>query len=131
MRIAVSAEAKNGLESPVSGHFGRCPCFVVVEVEEGEIKGVESLENPFYADHVPGGVPEFIRQIGADVMLAGGMGGRAAQMFAAMGIAVATGASGTVEQAVRAYLEGTLRGFEPCSDEGHHHHGGGCGRHGT
>ena len=131
MRIAVSAEGKDGLASPVSGHFGRCPYFVVVDVEEGEIQKVDTLENPFYANHVPGGVPGFIQQLRAHVMLAGGMGGRAAQMFASMGIGVATGASGTVEQAVQAYLDGTLQGFEPCSDEGHHHHGGGggCGRH--
>ena len=33
MRIAVSADNKQGLDSVVSPHFGRCPHFVLVDVE--------------------------------------------------------------------------------------------------
>jgi predicted Fe-Mo cluster-binding NifX family protein len=67
-----------------------------------------------------------IRALGADVVLSGGMGPRAIQMFAQHGIEVATGARGTVRDTVDAYLAGTLHGTTPCEDhgtddcEGHH-----------
>jgi predicted Fe-Mo cluster-binding NifX family protein len=40
MRIAISVESNNGLESPVSLHFGRCPYFILVDVEGQEVKAV-------------------------------------------------------------------------------------------
>jgi predicted Fe-Mo cluster-binding NifX family protein len=52
MRIAISSENNLGLESPVSGHFGRCPYFTLVDVEGRELKTVESVENP-YQDKSP------------------------------------------------------------------------------
>jgi len=36
-RIAVTAENDNGLDSPVSGHFGHCKAFIVSTVKDGEI----------------------------------------------------------------------------------------------
>ena len=42
MRIAISADNDNGLDSLVSPHFGRCPYFVLVDVEDREIETVES-----------------------------------------------------------------------------------------
>ena len=38
MRIAVSSESNQGLESSVSAHFGRCPYYVIVDVEDGTVK---------------------------------------------------------------------------------------------
>jgi len=121
MRIAISAESKNGLDSLVSSHFGRCPCFVVVDVEGQEVKGVTEVDNPYYSNHAPGQVPAFIHGQGADVMLAGGMGHRALSFFEQYGIQPVTGAAGTVHQALQNYLGGELSGVEPCT-EGHEHH---------
>jgi predicted Fe-Mo cluster-binding NifX family protein len=123
MRIAISAESKDGLDSPVSHHFGRCPFFVLVDVEGLEIKAVTSVENPFYAAHSPGQVPGFIKSQRANVMLAGGMGRRAVSFFQQYGIETATGASSTVRQAVQGYLGGELRGSEPCAESQRHHPG--------
>ena len=33
MRIAISVEDDNGLDSVISHHFGRCPYFVLVDVD--------------------------------------------------------------------------------------------------
>jgi predicted Fe-Mo cluster-binding NifX family protein len=120
MRIAISAESKNGLESFVSPHFGRCPCYILVDVEGQEVKAVTAVDNPYYGNHAPGQVPAFIHSQGANVMLAGGMGRRAVDFFQQHGIEVATGASGTVRQALQSYLASELRGVEPCA--GSHHH---------
>ena len=81
MRIAVSADSKNGLDSVVSPHFGRCPYFVLVDLQDRDVRGVREVENPFHGQHQPGQVPGFINSLGADVMLTGGMGGRAISFF--------------------------------------------------
>jgi len=124
IRIAVSAESNDGLDSPVSPHFGRCPYFVLVDAENGSILRVETVPNPWYGNHQPGQVPAFVHSQKANVMVSGGMGPNAVSFFNQYGIEVATGASGTVRQAVDEYLTGTLRGIQACcpDDGGHHHH---------
>lgn len=123
MRIAVSAESKNGLDSVVAEHFGRCPAFVLVDVENGVIGAVQSLDNPFYPNHEPGQVPNFIASRGANVMLTGGMGGRAITFFQQANVEAVTGAWGTVRQAVELYLGGSLSSAAPCRESVEHGHG--------
>jgi len=123
MKIAVSAENNQGENSAVAHHFGRCPFFALVEVDQDEIKSVSVIENPFYAGHQPGQVPGFIKEQNADVMLSGGMGGRAIQFFSQFGIDTATGASGTVKQAVTEFLAGNLSGTASCAESVEHGHG--------
>jgi predicted Fe-Mo cluster-binding NifX family protein len=122
MRIAVSADTSEGLQSQVSGHFGRCPYFVLVEVQDGQIQDVSAVENPFYAAHAPGRVPSFVHGQRADAILAGGMGRRAMAMFAEMGIEPVSGVTGTVGPAIDAFLAGTLTGGAPCAEHDAHHH---------
>ena len=126
MRIAIPAESKNGLDSRVSPHFGRCPAFILVEVEAGLIAQVEAVDNPFFGGHRPGQVPAFIQSQGADVILVGGMGRRALAFFEQYGIQAVMGAGDTVEQALRSFLAGRVAGVEPCDrskDHQHHHTG--------
>ncbi len=120
MRVAVSADDSNGLDSVVSPHFGRCPYYVFVDFDGREVKGVNAVENPYYAQHAPGAVPGFIRDQGADVMLTGGMGRRAIAFFEQFGIEAVTGASGTVRRALEQYLGGQLRGAAPCHESVEH-----------
>jgi predicted Fe-Mo cluster-binding NifX family protein len=122
MRIAISAESNTGLDSPISPHFGRCPYFILVDVEGQEIKGVISIDNPFYGNHAPGQVPAFISSQRADVMLTGGMGVRAVGFFQQYNIEAVTGASGTVRQSLQSYLAGELHGVDPCAESAGHHH---------
>jgi predicted Fe-Mo cluster-binding NifX family protein len=117
MRIAVSSNENRGLESAIGAHFGRCPYFVLVDVEEGQIETVQTIDNPYYSAHQPGQVPGFIRTQDADVMLSGGMGGRAVTFFEQYGIQPVTGAAGTVGQSIERYLSGDLTGTAPCEHE--------------
>ncbi|MGB2895079.1 MAG: NifB/NifX family molybdenum-iron cluster-binding protein [Anaerolineales bacterium] len=123
MRIAISAQTNNGLESLVAQHFGRCPYFAIVDVEGTEVQTIKLIENPFFAGHEVGQVPGFIHEQKADVMLSGGMGGRAIQFFDGYGIDVATGANGTVKAALEAYFAGGLHGAAPCAESIEHGHG--------
>jgi predicted Fe-Mo cluster-binding NifX family protein len=123
MRIAVSAENRNGLDSVVSPHFGRCPCFVLVDLDDHDVKEVRAVDNPYYGHHQPGQVPAFINSLGANVMLTGGMGGRAIMFFQQFGIEGVTGAYGTVQQSMERYLGGELKGAAPCKESQEHGHG--------
>jgi len=122
MRVAVSTDDGNGLDSVVSPHFGRCPYYVLVDLDGREIGQVEVVENPAHGQHQPGQVPGFINSHGADVMLAGGMGRRAIGFFQQYGIQAVTGATGTVRHALEQYLGGALEGAEPCKTSTQHDH---------
>jgi predicted Fe-Mo cluster-binding NifX family protein len=123
MKIAVTAENNNGLESMVAQHFGHAPYFMLVDVENGEVTTVESAANPYAEAHQPGQIPAFIKQLKANVILSGGMGGRAIEFFEQAGIKAATGASGTVRQALENYFGGNFKEAAPCDESVAHGHG--------
>ena len=90
-------------------HFGHCEMFALMDADSvsKEISNKRMLEPP---PHEPGALPRWIKEQGADMVITGGMGTRAQQMFAQHGIEVVVGApSDEPEQIVRAYLEGTLK----------------------
>ena len=122
MRIALSADNDNGLDSVISPHFGRCPFYVFVDVDGREVTSITAESNPFFAQHEPGAVPGFINEHGVKVMLTGGMGRRAVVFFDQFGIEPVTGASGTVRHALEQYLGGQLRGAAPCAESVAHGH---------
>jgi len=124
MRIAFSANSPNGLEAEVHPHFGRCPYFVLVDVDTEMPQSVTAIPNPYYGAHEPGQVPAYIHQQGAKVMITGGMGGRAMQMFDQLGIDPVTGAAGTVGEALAQYLSGALAGAASCAESREHGRGG-------
>ncbi len=114
-KIAVAADDDGGINAEVSAHFGRCPYYTIVEVENDSIHLSYKVENPFYQKHgPPGQVPEFIRDQNANVIIAGGMGQRAVGFFDQFGIEAVTGAAGKVQAVVNAYLKGALKGTTPC-----------------
>lgn len=123
MRIAITAETNDGLDSQVAQHFGHAPYFVLVDIDNGAAGKTQVIANPFAENHQPGQIPEFIGQQQADVMLSGGMGGRAIEFFAQAGIKTATGASGTVRQSLERYLGGSLTAAAPCDESVAHGHG--------
>lgn len=125
-RIAFSCEDGSGLNSEMSMHFGRCSHYTIVEVDNGEVKNTEVVENPYFTNHVPGVVPKFIHEQNVNVMIAGGMGPKAINMFTDFGIEVATGVGGKVENVLKAYIEGRVQGTAPCK---HDHDNDSCGGH--
>jgi predicted Fe-Mo cluster-binding NifX family protein len=124
MRIAVSVDENKGLASVVSHHFGRCPYYLLADVEQREIRDVTAVANPFFAQHQPGQVPGFISSQGVQVMITGGMGRRAIAFFEQYNIVPVTGAFGTAQQVLEQYLNGGLQGAQPCRESVEHaHHG--------
>ena len=104
-------------------HFGHCENFVFIEVDEAS-KTIISNEAIVGPDHAPGILPPWVAQQGANIILSGGMGGRAQELFAEQGIKVIAGCpSEAPEKVVMDYLNGTLEtGVNGCD----HSH---CGSH--
>ena len=103
MRIAIPVT-----DGKLSVHFGHCEEFALVDVDEQtrEIANVAKLLPPA---HEPGVLPEWLSEQKADVVIAGGMGQRAQQLFAQNNIKVVVGASDRPpEELVSAYLNNTL-----------------------
>jgi predicted Fe-Mo cluster-binding NifX family protein len=78
----------NGVLDP---HFGHCEAFAVIEVdpEQKAILHKQIIASP---GHQPGVLPGWLAEKGATVVIAGGMGGRALDLFAQQGIDVVMGA---------------------------------------
>lgn len=101
MKIAVASEGKM-----VTEHFGHCENFNIYEAQNNEIVKSESIPNP---GHRPGFLPNFLNDMGVNVIISGGMGGGAVEIFNEKGIEVITGVSGSAEVAANSYLQGQLR----------------------
>ncbi len=100
MKIAVATENKQA-----SAHFGHCEGFIIYEVDEGEIVKKSFTPNP---GHRPGYLPVFLRELDIDVIIAGGMGISAQQIFNENGIEVVVGAEGASDNLVEKYIKGGL-----------------------
>jgi len=112
MLIAVASKGDK-IDSNVSEHFGRCPYYILIEVDkEQKIKNVRAVKNP-YVSHMPGQVPQFIKSLGAQVIISGGMGIRAIELFKEFNITPATGAHGTVKEAINDFINKKLKA-QPC-----------------
>ena len=53
-RIALACEDNQGLSGQMSQHFGRCPYYLIVDVDGHEIEKTDSVNNRYYNNHVPG-----------------------------------------------------------------------------
>jgi predicted Fe-Mo cluster-binding NifX family protein len=107
-RVAVPSELPGGLEARRSGHFGRCECFTVVDVVDGEVTAVATLQN---APHVDGGCMTPVIALarhGVQAIVVDGIGGRPLQGFNEVGIAVHAGVGDDVGSAVREFAAGRL-----------------------
>ena len=100
----------------LSAHFGHCEAFAILEADpQGkEIASKSMHEAP---PHEPGLLPRWLHELGANVIIAGGMGQHAQQLFAENGIAVVVGApADPPELLASAYLSGTLQAGENICD---------------
>ena len=101
MKIAVAAMGKE-----VAGHFGHCENFIIFEGENGKILSENSVKNP---GHKPGFLPNFLGDMGVEVIISGGMGGGAVEIFNERNIEVIVGVQGDAREAVETYLRGELK----------------------
>lgn len=104
MRVAISTDG-----DLVSAHFGRCPTFTIVDIDNGNIVRKETLENP---GHQPGFIPQFLHEKGVECIVCGGMGRRATGFFSEYGIETILGITGRIDEVLDKIQKGTLKGGE-------------------
>lgn len=102
MRIAISTDGDY-----VSMHFGRCPSFTIVDIENNEVTKREVIDNP---GHQPGFIPQFLHSKGVRCIVAGGMGMRATTFFNGIGIQAIVGVNGKIDDVIEKLQNGTLEG---------------------
>ncbi len=110
MKIAVPVE--NGR---LCTHFGHCAEFAVYDVDP-DTRSTRSMTMHVPPPHEPGVLPAWLHELGANVIITGGMGQRARQLFAENAIQVVIGAPpDPVDTVVANYLAGSLQtGANPC-----------------
>lgn len=109
MRVAVSVD-----DGKVSMHFGRCQIYVLFDIENGEIVNREEVKNP---GHQPFFLPKFLAKRKVNLLLTGGIGPRAINLFKEFGIKVISNAEGSLEDTIKKYLDGDLdENVEPCEE---------------
>jgi predicted Fe-Mo cluster-binding NifX family protein len=108
MKIAVSSSGKE-LDSQIDARFGRCPYFVIVDIENKEIKGSEAIENTSAVQMGGAGITaaQLVADRGVKTVITGNMGPRAFSVFEQLDIEVYQG-TGTVKEAVEKLTKGEL-----------------------
>lgn len=125
--IIIAMPAANGC---LHGHFGGCAQFTFVTADPVQRK-IINLRTVPAPPHQPGLFPLWLREQGATVVIAGGIGHRAIALLSQYGIEVRAGLPGSpVEPLVTTYLNGELTATpEGCAHHGHHHDGDGHHHH--
>jgi predicted Fe-Mo cluster-binding NifX family protein len=111
MKIAIPLA--NGKLTP---HFGHCSAFALIDADpaQKQILRREDVESP---PHQPGLFPTWLAGLGVNVILAGGMGQRAQDLFRQHGIQVVVGApEETPEKLAADYLAGILQAGDNICD---------------
>jgi Mrp family chromosome partitioning ATPase/predicted Fe-Mo cluster-binding NifX family protein len=111
MKIAIPV-----IEGKLCQHFGHCDVFAVIDADADSKKpgNRKDLTPPA---HEPGVLPKWLHEMGVNVIIAGGMGQRAQQLFNQNQIEVVVGAPvDTPENLISAYLNKTLQSGENICD---------------
>lgn len=104
-KIAVPAISEQGLDSPISGHFGHSPMFVVSTIEDGKIVEVETVLN---SGHSSCAEPVMaLADRGVKILIASGMGRRPFMVTQQVGISVVKAEGVTVREVLQNYLDGS------------------------
>ncbi|MCF8235958.1 MAG: NifB/NifX family molybdenum-iron cluster-binding protein [Bacteroidales bacterium] len=102
-QLKIAVPTYNGA---LTAHFGHCEKFALIGVEDEKIVTEEFITPPV---HQPGVYPKFLAEQGVHVIIAGGMGQRAQQLFQQNNIRVCVGVNnGSPRQLVEDYLKNRL-----------------------
>ncbi|MBL7139238.1 MAG: NifB/NifX family molybdenum-iron cluster-binding protein [Bacteroidales bacterium] len=103
-KLKVAVPTQNNL---LTAHFGHCEKFAIIDIEDNIIVNETHVDPPI---HQPGVYPQFLAQQGVDLIIAGGMGMKAQNLFAQYNIKVYIGVqNGTPKQLAEDYLKNQLQ----------------------
>ena len=115
MRVVIPCETNELLDAPRSGHFGHAPWLTVVELDDaGNVTSVESVKN---AEHGAGGCGNVIAHVlglGADAIIAAGMGMPPLMRFTQGGVTVYADRSvATAGEVLALFVNGQVARMSP------------------
>ncbi len=103
LRIAIPI-----IDGRLCAHFGHCQMFALVDVDE-DAKTIIKRDDQVPPPHEPGVLPRWLAENKVNLIIAGGMGQRAHQLFKAQDIGVIVGApADTPEELIKKYLDKSL-----------------------
>jgi len=124
MKIAVTYES-----GEIFQHFGHTEQFKVYDVQDCAIVKAEVIDTNGSGHSALAGL---LSDLGVDVLICGGIGGGAQMALAQAGIQLFGGVTGNADDAVAAFIAGTLS-YDPntkCDHHDHHSQEHTCGDHG-
>jgi len=111
MNRKIAIPTTNGI---LSAHFGHCEKFAIYEVDNNQIVKENFVSPPL---HEPGSHPAFLRNLGCNTIIAGGMGVKAQQLFQQNNIEVIIGLqSDNLKGLVEAYISDELESKDNLCD---------------
>ena len=118
MKVIVTSQGQD-LDSPVDPRFGRAKYFLVVDTETGDFSATDNSQNLNAAQGAGVQAGKNVVDLGAEAVITGHVGPRAFATLQAGGVAIHTGASGTVADAIEQFKAGTLMQSSGADVEGH------------
>ena len=108
MKIAISTTGKT-LDSEIDARFGRCPYFLIVEIENKKIKNSKAIENTAAEQMGGAGITsaQLVANENVEAVITTNLGPRAFDVFSQFGIKVYQG-QGKIKDAVKQFIEGKL-----------------------
>jgi predicted Fe-Mo cluster-binding NifX family protein len=113
-RIAFPSNNRTNVEQ----HFGHCKEFAIYNIKDNQTASIDYVVPPA---HAPGVLPKFLGEHNVNVIITGGMGAMAINLFKEQSIDVILGADGSINSNLDAYLGNELesKGSACSHDEGH------------
>lgn len=118
MKVIVTSQGRE-LNSPVDPRFGRAKYFLVVDTETGDFSVADNSQNLNAAQGAGIQAGKNVVDLGAAAVVTGHVGPKAFATLQAASVAVYTGASGTVADAIEQFKAGTLKQSGAADVEGH------------
>ena len=118
MKVALPTNGEKGIDEEVCSHFGRAATFTVYDTETKEFTVIVNNTRHMGGEGLP---PDLLHENHVDVLICGGIGRKAIELFAEKGIKVYSGAIDTVRDTLELWDVGLLE--EASTDHacsGHH-----------
>lgn len=118
MKIVITSQG-SGLDSPVDPRFGRAKFFIVVNSETNEFSAVDNVQNLNAAQGAGIQAGRTVVGLGVEAVVTGHVGPKAFATLHAGGVAIYSGATGTVTDAIEQFKAGALQQANDADVEGH------------
>ncbi len=108
MKIAISSTTQN-IDDKIDETFGRCPYFIIAEIEDGKIEKTEAIQNKSTDQTSGAGISsaQLVAEEKVEAIITGNVGPRAFDILSQFNIKIYAG-SGVVREAVQNFINNKL-----------------------